>query len=76
MEDKTVSPAAMAEAIEFQMHEDEAPLLFKTYALYLDAKFAFRFDICLNIKITGTGVVLHRQRDRRGRRADRVHPQA
>ena len=40
----------MAEATEFQNLEGEAPLLFKTYVLYLDAIFAFRFDICLNGK--------------------------
>ena len=40
----------MADVTEFQELEEEAPLLFKTYVLYLDAIFAFRFDICLNGK--------------------------
>ena len=40
----------MADVTEFQEREEEAPLLFKTYVLYLDAIFPFRFDICLNGK--------------------------
>ena len=41
----------MADVTEFQEREEEAPLLFKTYALYWDAIFAFRSDICLNGKL-------------------------
>ena len=40
----------MADVTEIQEREEEAPLLFKTYVLYLDAIFPFRFDICLNGK--------------------------
>ena len=50
MENKKVSPAAMADVTEFQEREEEAPLLFKTYVLYLDVTFTFRSDICLNGK--------------------------
>ena len=40
----------MAEATEFKEYEKEAPLLFKTYVLHLDAIFTFICDICLNGK--------------------------